>query len=388
MVSPILKFFKTESAGGVCLLLAAVIATFLENSPLQGTYRSILQTQVSIGFGSWSLNKPAILWIDDLLMAFFFLLVGLELKREAVVGELKSFKKVLLPAVAAIGGMVAPALIFMAINWKEPTHYQGWAIPAATDIAFSLAVLSVLGRRVPHSLRIFLTSLAIFDDLGAILIIALFYTANLSIIFLLAACGVFLLLVLMNRRGVVSLLPYLILGIPLWLFTLKSGIHATIAGVLLALVIPLHSNKYRASPLKKLEHVLHPWISFLVLPVFAFANGALSFHLLSLSALTDPLALGVLCGLFFGKQLGVFLTSYLAVKMKWAELPSKSNWGMLYGISIITGIGFTMSLFIGALAFKDPQLIDLAKTGTIVGSLMAAVVGYILISVYSKTKPA
>jgi NhaA family Na+:H+ antiporter len=383
MAKQILKFFKSESAGGVLLFLAAIVATIIENSAYREIYREFLGTKIAIGPEALALKKTLAHWIDDFLMVFFFLVVGLELKREWLEGELRSIKRVMLPGIAALGGMIAPALIFILINRGIDAHQAGWAIPAATDIAFSLAILSLLGKRVPHSLRIFLTSLAIFDDLGAIIIIALFYSAGLSIPHLLGAGVVFVLMLGLNRLRVSRILPYLILGAVLWYLTLKSGIHATIAGVLMAFTIPAQSADGSHSPLKHLEHLLHPWVAFLVLPIFAFANGGLNFSSISVEALGNPLALGVLLGLFAGKQLGVFGAAWIALKTRIAPMPTNSSWGALYGISLITGIGFTMSLFIGALAFPDSPLVEVAKSGTIVGSLLSAVAGYAVLRVAS-----
>jgi len=386
MARQILNFFKSGSAGGSLLFLAAALATVIENSSWREAYHQFLEQKVAIGPEALNLNKTILHWIDDFLMVFFFLLVGLELKREWLEGELRSIKRVMLPALAAIGGMVAPALIFLIINWNHPGNHTGWAIPAATDIAFSLAILSVLGSRVPHSLKVFLTSLAIFDDLGAIIIIALFYSDTLAWIHLLGASGVLVMLFVLNRARIALLAPYIILGGFLWYFVLKSGIHATIAGVLMAMAIPSTSSEPGRSPLKKLEHLIHPWISFLVLPIFAFANGGLNLDSLSIQSLSDPLALGVLAGLFVGKQLGVFSIAYFAIRFRFAPQPTGSTFWGLYGVSIITGVGFTMSLFIGALAFDNIALIEVAKSGTIIGSLLSAVVGFFVLRIALKPR--
>lgn len=385
MAKRILEFFKSSSLGGALLFLAAVIATVIENSQYRDLYHGVLESKVTILPASFNLTKSVSHWVDDFLMVFFFLLVGLELKREWLEGELRSFRRVMLPALGAVGGMVVPALIFIFINNGIDAHASGWAIPAATDIAFSLAVLALLGKAVPHSLKVFLTSLAIFDDLGAIIIIALFYSANISLNYLLMASIFFLILMGINRLKISVLWLYLIIGLFLWYYTLKSGIHATIAGVLLAFTIPAQSYDGSYSPLKKLEHGLHSWVSFLILPIFALANGGLNFNGLSFEALSNPLALGVLLGLFLGKQLGVFCISFAAIKFKLAPQPTGSSTLALYGISIITGIGFTMSLFIGALAFDDLALVETAKAGTIVGSLLSAIVGFFVLKFASKS---
>ncbi|UZS71896.1 Na+/H+ antiporter NhaA [Pseudomonas syringae] len=369
----ITRFFAAESAGGLVLMAAALAALIVANSPLADSYFAALHAV----FAGLSVSH----WINDGLMAIFFMLVGLEIKREVLAGQLASWSQRALPGFAALGGMVVPALIYVAFNWGRPDTIGGWAIPAATDIAFALGVLSLLGKRVPLSLKIFLSALAILDDLGAVLIIALFYTSDLSIPMLLAALGSIAVLVALNRLGVKKLLPYLIVGALLWFFMLQSGIHATLAGVALALCIPLGKPDEEArSPLLHLEEKLHPWVAFAVVPIFGFANAGVSLSGITADKLVDPVPLGVALGLLVGKQIGIFAMAALAIRAGLARLPDGSNWGQLYGVAALCGIGFTMSLFIGALAFPGtPELVDEVKVGVLIGSVLSAVLGVVVL---------
>ncbi|RMN73852.1 Na antiporter NhaA [Pseudomonas syringae] len=369
----ITRFFAAESAGGLVLMAAALAALIVANSPLADSYFAALHAV----FAGLSVSH----WINDGLMAIFFMLVGLEIKREVLAGQLASWNQRALPGFAALGGMVVPALIYVAFNWGRPDTIGGWAIPAATDIAFALGVLSLLGKRVPLSLKIFLSALAILDDLGAVLIIALFCTSDLSIPMLLAALGSIAVLVALNRLGVKKLLPYLIVGALLWFFMLQSGIHATLAGVALALCIPLGKPDEEArSPLLHLEEKLHPWVAFAVVPIFGFANAGVSLSGITADKLVDPVPLGVALGLLFGKQIGIFAMAALAIRAGLARLPDGSNWGQLYGVAALCGIGFTMSLFIGALAFPGtPELVDEVKVGVLIGSVLSAVLGVVVL---------
>ncbi|ALE89293.1 Na+/H+ antiporter NhaA [Pseudomonas versuta] len=369
----ITRFFAAESAGGLILMASALAALLLANSPWSAAYFSTLHVK----FAGLSIEH----WINDGLMAIFFLLVGLEIKREMLAGQLSSWSQRALPGFAALGGMLLPALIYIAINWGNSQTIGGWAIPAATDIAFALGVLSLLGKRVPVSLKIFLAALAILDDLGAVLIIALFYTSGLSISMLLASVAVVAVLVVLNRCGVRRLAPYLIAGALLWFFMLQSGIHATLAGVILALCIPMGDpQKKHKSPLLHLEEKLHPWVAFAVVPIFGFANAGVSLAGISPRDLLDPVPLGVTLGLLLGKQLGVFGLAALAIRFGLAKLPEGSNWVQLYGVALLCGIGFTMSLFIGALAFPGaPHLVDEVKVGVLMGSILCAILGVVVL---------
>ena len=369
----ITRFFAAESAGGLILMASALAALLLANSPWSAAYFSTLQVK----FAGLSIEH----WINDGLMAIFFLLVGLEIKREMLAGQLSSWSQRALPGFAALGGMLLPAFIYIAINWGNSQTIGGWAIPAATDIAFALGVLSLLGKRVPVSLKIFLAALAILDDLGAVLIIALFYTSGLSISMLLASVAVVAVLVVLNRCGVRRLAPYLIAGALLWFFMLQSGIHATLAGVILALCIPMGDpEKKTKSPLVHLEEKLHPWVAFAVVPIFGFANAGVSLAGISPRDLLDPVPLGVTLGLLLGKQLGVFGLAALAIRFGLAKLPEGSNWVQLYGVALLCGIGFTMSLFIGALAFPGaPHLVDEVKVGVLMGSILCAILGVVVL---------
>jgi len=380
LTKPFKEFFKLESASGLVLLFAATIALLISNSNFEGYYFNTLQKYISLGIGTFSLKLSVIHWINDVLMTIFFFLVSLEIKREIVQGELSNPKQALLPIIGAVGGMVVPAIIYIIININSPETLKGWAIPSATDIAFSLGVLSLLGKRVPISLKIFLTALAIIDDLGAIVIIAFFYSGNVEIYYLLLMLAAVLFLVILNKFNVRIFIPYLLVGILLWEFTHKSGIHATIAGVLLALLIPHNKVDKDKSLLLKLEHAIAPYVAFGIMPLFAFANAGVSLKGINLNSLLNPVPLGILCGLFFGKQIGVFLFAYISVKLNLAQKPNNSNWMSVYAVSILTGIGFTMSLFVGNLAFASaPIYLDGVKIGVLSGSLLSTVVGYFLL---------
>ncbi|MBZ9739582.1 MULTISPECIES: Na+/H+ antiporter NhaA [unclassified Mesorhizobium] len=373
LVSVFREFLDSEAAGGIILMAAAALALIVANSPLAGTYFAVLHAYL----GPLSVSH----WVNDGLMAVFFLLVGLEIKREMLDGQLSTWPRRVLPGIAAAGGMVVPALVYVAINSNNPAALSGWAIPTATDIAFALGVLSLLGSRVPASLKVFLTALAIIDDLGAVIIIAIFYTSGLSLAYLGAAFAVIAVLVVLNRMRVMSLVPYLVLGAILWVLVLKSGVHATLAGVALALTIPLErsagiGHDLDHSPLHRLEHGLHKLVAFIVIPIFGFANAGVSLAGLSFGALIEPLTLGVATGLVVGKLVGVFGSSALAIRFGLADLPAHAGWSHMIGISLLCGIGFTMSLFIGLLAFAgDVALQDAVKVGILAGSLVAALLG-------------
>ena len=379
-------FLHSEAAGGVILMGAAVAALAIANSPVSPQYFAVLKTYV----GPLSLLH----WINDALMAVFFLLVGLEIKREVLDGQLSTWSRRTLPGVAALGGMIVPGLIYVGLNWQDPLVLRGWAIPAATDIAFALGVLSLLGPRVPASLKVFLAALAIIDDLGAVIIIALFYTAGINALALLGAFVVALVLLGLNRAGVVRLAPYLVLGILLWVLMLLSGVHATIAGVLLALTIPLVRTPGKPeaspeiSPLHRLEKRLHVPVAFVIVPIFGFANAGVSFSGVSWGLLQDSLAIGVAAGLVVGKLLGVFGAVVLLVRSGWADLPARATWTQMLGVSLLCGIGFTMSLFIGLLAFTDPALQDRVKYGILAGSLCAGLAGYLILRASPGKTPA
>ena len=382
---PFKWFFKLEAASGLILLIAAIFALFISNSNFSDLYFSSLEKYLFIGINEFGLKLSVHHWINDALMAIFFFFVTLEIKREFIQGELSNIKQALLPIIAAVGGMVIPALFYVVINWGNQETMNGWAIPSATDIAFSLGILSLLGSRVPISLKVFLTALAIIDDLGAILIIAFFYSGDLSIPYLSLILLSYILLLVLNKFSVKIFVPYLIIGLFMWFFTYKSGIHATIAGVLLASTIPHRSKDKDFSLLLKIEHAISPYVAFMIMPLFAFANAGVSLEGLSLASLMAPVPLGILCGLFFGKQIGVLLFSYIAIKFKLAEPPNNSTWLSIYGVSILTGIGFTMSLFVGNLAFaNDIQYMDGVKIGVLSGSLLSTVFGYLLLLISSK----
>lgn len=383
MLRTLHKFIQLESAGGIILCLSAVVALFLNNSPLSNLYNDLLSTNFTISIAHHSLSKPLLLWINDGLMAIFFLLVAAEIKREWFVGELNTLTKALLPGLGAIGGIVLPALIYLGVQWQMGNQalMQGWAIPTATDIAFALGLLSLLGPRITTSLKIFLTALAILDDLGAIIIIALFYTVDLSGTFL-AGAGLCLMgLILLNRKQVVSFLPYGILGILLWFCVLKSGVHATLAGVIVAFAYPLHHpHRNSHSPLRELEEHLHPWVVYGVLPLFAFANAGLSLQGIQWQTLLSPLPLGIILGLCLGKPLGILGSCWLGYKIKLVQLPQGVTWRHMWGIACICGIGFTMSLFIGTLAFEHaPTMMPLVRLGVLVASCFAGITGYFIL---------
>ena len=382
---PFKWFFQLEAASGLVLLIAAIIALYVSNSNFSSLYFDTLNTYLFIGINSFGLKLSVLHWINDLLMAIFFFFVTLEIKREFIQGELSNFKKALLPMIAAVGGMVIPALFYIVINFGNSETLNGWAIPSATDIAFSLGILSLLGSRVPISLKIFLTALAIIDDLGAILIIAFFYSGDLSVSYLSLILVSYISLLILNKLGIKIFLPYLIIGSFMWFFTFKSGIHATIAGVLLASIIPHRIKTKDFSLLIKLEHAISPYVAFMIMPIFAFANAGVSLTGLSFSSLLQPVPLGILLGLFIGKQVGVMIFSFLAVKSGVAEMPDNSNWFSLYGVSILTGIGFTMSLFVGNLAFmENTEYMDGVKIGVLAGSLLSTLFGYFLLLLSSK----
>jgi len=382
---PFKWFFQLEAASGLILLIAAIIALIVSNSNFSDLYFNTLEHYLFVGINEFGLKLSLHHWINDLLMAVFFFFVTLEIKREFIQGELSNLKKAMLPIIAAVGGMVVPALFYIAINFENSETLNGWAIPSATDIAFSLGILSLLGSRVPISLKIFLTALAIIDDLGAILIIAFFYSGDLSISYLSLILISYIFLLILNKLGVKKFLPYLLVGIFMWYFTYKSGIHATIAGVLLASTIPHKVKDKDFSLLIKIEHMISPYVAFMIMPLFAFANAGVSLEGLTLSSLMMPVPFGIVLGLFVGKQMGVMFFSFFAVKFKIAQMPDNSNWFSLYGVSILTGIGFTMSLFVGNLAFIDnTQYIDGVKIGVLAGSLLSTVIGYFTLSVAIK----
>lgn len=375
-------FLRLESAGGILLVAAAMVAMVLANSPLAFVYEGFLATPVEIRIGDFQIAKALLLWINDGLMAVFFLLIGLELKREMLEGRLSHYKQVLLPGIAALGGMLVPAAVYFSLNHNDAAALQGWAIPTATDIAFALGVLSLLGKRVPASLKLFLVTLAILDDLGAIVIIALFYTGDLSGVSLTFAGIALLGLFVLNRRGVLHIAAYVIVGIILWVSVLKSGVHATLAGVALAFAIPLRSEtKSTKPPLLQMEHSLHPWVAYGILPLFAFGNSGVSLAGLSLAQILAPVPLGIALGLFLGKQLGVFVFSWIAIRWRLASLPEDTDWIQLYGVAVLCGIGFTMSLFIGSLAFDQTgqQYATVDRLGILMGSVVSAIMGYLIL---------
>ncbi|QUM75211.1 Na+/H+ antiporter NhaA [Moritella sp. 24] len=386
MYKSLTKFLRTESAGGVLLIIAAALAMIIANSPFSELYLGFLHTEIQVRVADIDINKSFSHWINDGLMAVFFLLIGLEVKQELVEGALASRKKSLFPIIAAVGGMFAPALVYLTFNSADPEAVKGWAIPAATDIAFALGVLSLLGKRVPLNLKVFLLALAIMDDLGVIIIIALFYTADMSILSLSLACACISVLWLMHRYNVMRLTPYLIVGGLLWVAVLKSGVHATLAGVVIGFAIPMYrkDNKNDVenphSPAKTLADWLHPWTKYYILPLFAFANAGVSLTNIQLSDMTSALPIGVALGLFIGKPLGIFTISWLAVKLKIATLPEGINFKQIFAVSVLCGIGFTMSMFITSLAFTDPGMADLARLGILMGSTLAAVIGYYLLA--------
>ena len=377
------EFLKLESASGILLVIAGALAMIAANSPLYEMYQTFLQTPIKLQIGAFKLDKTLLIWINDLLMAIFFLLVGLEIKREIVAGELSDRTKVALPAIAALGGMIVPAAIYAYLNWDDPVGIRGWAIPSATDIAFALGVLSLFGNRVPVGLKVFLMTLAVLDDLGAIVIIALFYTSDLSVDALMGAGAAIVALFVLNRTGVTRIAAYMLVGTALWVFVLKSGVHATLAGVVAALFVPTADPAHPDHPpSSRLEHSLHPWVAFGILPIFAFANAGVNLTGMSLRNLLDPIPLGILLGLFVGKQVGVFTFSWVAVKSGLARLPSGVTFAQVYGAAILCGIGFTMSLFIGMLAFENAapgEVIVSDRIGILAGTLISAVLGSLVL---------
>jgi len=377
------EFIQKESSAGILLIFVTILALFLQNSFLTEFYTNFLHTPVEIRFGELQIAKPLLLWVNDGLMAVFFFLIGLEVKREVMEGHLSSLKQITLPGIAAVGGMVVPALVFIAFNKGDSFAMNGWAVPTATDIAFALGILSLLGPRVPVSLKIFLMALAIIDDLGAIVIIALFYTSELSTMSITIAAIALIILFIMNSMNVAIKSAYIVVGIILWVSVLKSGVHATLAGVALAFMIPLSSKDKEGnsfSMAKEMEHDLHYWVAFFILPLFAFVNAGVDLKSISIEEMAGPVPLGIMLGLFIGKQVGVFGFSWLAIKMGIASLPKDSNWTLLYGVSVLTGIGFTMSLFVDSLAYNDTQLYHYAdKLAILLGSFLSAIVGYLIL---------
>lgn len=376
------NFFELEASAGVCLALAALLAIIVSNSPLSSLYETFTHFpgEINLGEGLVVLKKPLMVWVNDLWMAAFFFLVGLELKRELMVGELSDRSQIALPMVAAVCGMAVPSFIYSVINWGDPIAMRGWAIPAATDIAFALGVLMLLGSRVPVALKIFLTAVAILDDMGAIVVIAIFYTENLSLLMLGAALAGVALLLVLNRAGVVIVVPYVLVGIAIWVFVLKSGVHATLAGVVTALAIPLR-GKEGDSPLQRMEHALHPWVAFGILPAFAFVNAGVSLQGITMSTLLDPVSLGIALGLFLGKALGIFVGPMVLIRLGLARLPDGATWLQFFGLSVLCGIGFTMSLFIGGLAFEGQSAVleRATKLGVLLGSITATFVGSLIL---------
>ncbi len=388
MVNQLREFLRLESAGGILLIVAMVLAMIVVNTNLWPLYKALLAIPLEIRIADFEIAKPLLLWINDGLMAIFFFLIGLEVKREVLEGELSDPAQVMLPAVAAVGGVIVPALVFTWFNYGDPSAMKGWAIPTATDIAFALGVLSLLGKRVPPSLKLFLLTLAIIDDLVAILIIAIFYSVEISRLSLVVAGIAYAILVMQNWRGVMRLTSYLVFGLIMWAAVLKSGVHATIAGVLLAFTIPLkHPEGEKYSPLRNLEHDLHPTVAFIILPLFAFANTGIPLHGINLETLLSPEPFGIAMGLFVGKQLGVFGFTWVAVKAGLAKLPTGVGWLQIYGLSVLTGIGFTMSLFISSLAFEEGYTnLNADRLGILTGSMVSAVVGYLILSFALKYK--
>ncbi len=384
LVKSFKTFLKHDASSGILLLAATIFALLLANTPLSTFYKGFLAIPVMVQFGDFIINKPLLLWINDGLMAVFFFLIGLEIKREMVIGELSTVRQALLPVIAAFGGLLVPALIYVYFNYDDPLAMRGWGIPVATDIAFALGVLAILGDRAPRSLKVLLLSLAIIDDLAAIIIIAVFYTAEVSMLALaLSSCG-FVVALMMNRFGVRRIGPYILVGIFMWACVLQSGVHATLAGVALAFTIPLRGNPRDGSvekqpPLVTLEHVLHPWVAFFIMPTFAFANAGVALAGFSIEMLTASIPLGIMTGLFFGKQIGVFGFIWLAVMAGICRKPPGVKWIQIYGLSFLTGIGFTMSLFIGSLAFEDPDIGRQVRLAVLLASFCSATCGYWLL---------
>lgn len=389
MIEKIQQFFKLETAGGILLLAFACLAILFANTPLSQYYFDFLEMPVSLQIGAFSIYKPLLMWINDGFMAVFFILVGLEVKRELLVGAISTYQRAIFPAIGALGGMVVPVAVFWLLNREYPAFQQGWAIPMATDIAFALGVLALLGKRVPFALKIFLLALAIIDDLGAIVVIAIFFSHDLSATALVSALISIIVLIVLNRMRVSSLCAYAVVGAILWASVLKSGVHATLAGVIIGFCIPL-KGKNGEKPLEDFEHLLAPWCSFMILPLFAFANAGVSLAGMSLSTLSSPLTLGVALGLVVGKALGVFSFSYFAVKVGIAKLSEGINFKQIFAISVLCGIGFTMSMFLAGLAFggeqSDGELISLARLGILLGSTFSAVAGYLLLKRFTPIK--
>lgn len=389
MVELFKRFLKLESASGILLLIFACLAIFLANTPLDQVYFNFLETPVSIQIGAFSIYKPLLMWINDGFMAVFFILVGLEVKRELMIGAISSYQRAIFPAIGALGGMVVPVVVFMLLNWQHPEFQKGWAIPMATDIAFALGVLALLGKQVPFALKIFLLALAIIDDLGAIVVIAIFFSHDLSSTALISALIAIAVLIVLNRMRVTALCAYVVVGIILWASVLKSGVHATLAGVIIGFCIPL-KGKNGETPLEDFEHLLAPWCSFVILPLFAFANAGVSLTGMSWNTLASPLTLGVALGLIVGKTLGVFSFSYLAVKLGIAKLSDGINFKQIFAISVLCGIGFTMSMFLAGLSFggeeSDGELISLARLGILIGSGISAVLGYALLKRFTTVR--
>ncbi|ARQ73670.1 Na+/H+ antiporter NhaA [Pseudomonas fragi] len=382
------RFFQLEAASGLLLIAAAALALIVNNSPLSHYYTAFLDVPVAVQIGALQIAKPSLLWINDGLMALFFLLIGLEVKRELLEGQLSKPSQVVLPGAAAIGGMVVPALIYWFINKDYPDALGGWAIPMATDIAFALGVLALLGKRVPVSLKLFLMTLAIIDDLGAIIVIAVFYSSELSGVSLLLAAACLIVLIAMNRMGVIKVAPYMIVGLILWVCVLKSGVHATLAGVTLAFCIPLRTKNSETSPLMSIEHALHPWVAYAILPLFAFANAGVSLTGVSLHSFVSHVPMGIAAGLLIGKTLGVFGLTWIAIKTGMAALPAGANWGQVFGVAILCGIGFTMSLFVGSLAFvAGSDYVGMDRMGILTGSILAALIGYGVTLFFSRKQP-
>lgn len=382
MSNIIRQFLRLEAAGGIVLILAAIVALIMANSPLQSTYQAFLEIPVTLRFSELLIDKPLLLWINDGLMAVFFLMIGLEVKRELCEGALANREQALFPAIAAVGGMVVPALIYLMFNGSDEIARQGWAIPAATDIAFALGVMALLGSRVPTGLKVFLLALAIIDDLGAIVIIALFYSHDVSMMALGLSAVCIAALAVMNWRGVTKLTPYLVVGAVFWVCVLKSGVHATLAGVILGFLIPLNTRDKKPSPARRVEHGIHPYVAWFILPVFAFANAGISLQGVSAAGAFSLLPMGIAAGLLLGKPLGIILFSGLALKLGLTKMPSGITFSQIAAVSVLCGIGFTMSIFIGSLAFAslDPALLTYAKMGILMGSVASAILGYLLLS--------
>ena len=390
-IQAIKEFLRYESASGILLLAAAILAMLIQNSPASHFYDALLDLHVEIRVGNFQIAKPLLLWINDGLMAIFFFLIGLEVKREVLDGELSEPSRVALPVIAAIGGMALPAIVYSAINWGDPLALRGWAIPSATDIAFSLGVLALLGSRIPSSLKLFLMTLAIVDDLGAIIIIAIFYTSDLSVTSLFIAGGALVVLFILNRKGVLNFAPYLLVGLVVWAAVLKSGVHATLAGVLIAFFIPFKKQPgEQKTQLETLEHDLHPVVAYGILPLFAFANTGISFAGITVQSFVHPVPLGIAAGLFIGNQIGVFGFSWLAIKTGLARLPTGVNWLHMYGVALLCGIGFTMSLFISSLAFQQgEQVVPVDdRLGILIGSLVSGIFGYLVLRMANGKAPA